>query len=460
MHDHQARGRQFEELLARLLTESQFRVTRNPGVASPRQTDLLASKNGVEYVIEAKWQRPPVALGDLDSHRARLGRASGNIVGVIVSMSGFTQTVLDEMAANRSRIILLFNADEMHAIVRGTVTFDLLLRDKRDAFVREGRVFFWSGSSPWSHLPTPNLTALPSPNLELRGPTGKVLPWVSGQGEFLRIVFTQYFRDVNWIPAMGTGVGFELGLVGVDDPQAVAHIINTLHDMGWISPQGTYSIQQSETSWHGVGANGFVTALRAFERRYRDQCGHIHHSEEATYCDLCPHGMFTLSVDMSANGALYRRIELSALLFGVPLDLEPFRRLAITFRQADSAYFRPLNHGPRTVWFKSEIKVNRVALLCDPRGWVGGIVIRNPFYKQRLFAEAAIGSDVSDLNDEISALERQELVVCGLSSWHEVDDAVDYYYLRHVEVVRTYDAAVWSIFCDWHALTDKGTVTP
>jgi len=48
------RGRKFEQLLERLFQQAHFRVDRDAGIATPRQTDLVARYGDVWYLIEAK----------------------------------------------------------------------------------------------------------------------------------------------------------------------------------------------------------------------------------------------------------------------------------------------------------------------------------------------------------------------------------------------------------------------
>lgn len=50
------RGREVEHFVADLFRQLHFEARINPGTASPRQTDVLASKAGEVYLIECKWR--------------------------------------------------------------------------------------------------------------------------------------------------------------------------------------------------------------------------------------------------------------------------------------------------------------------------------------------------------------------------------------------------------------------
>src|SRR4051812_33488511 len=102
------RGRKFEQLLERLFRQAHFRVDLDAGIATPRQTDLVARYGGVWYLIEAKWQTAPADVDVFDAVFRRLQRAaSSRVVGVIVSVSGFTNTVIEEAAKCRGEELVL-----------------------------------------------------------------------------------------------------------------------------------------------------------------------------------------------------------------------------------------------------------------------------------------------------------------------------------------------------------------
>ena|ERR1019366_5696145 len=51
-----ARGFAFQDWLRDFLVSAKFEIERNPKAARPRQTDVYATNDDDEYLIEAKWQ--------------------------------------------------------------------------------------------------------------------------------------------------------------------------------------------------------------------------------------------------------------------------------------------------------------------------------------------------------------------------------------------------------------------
>src|ERR1700677_2543419 len=112
------RGYKFQDLLRTLFNESRFEVDTNPATAKPRQSDLFASQDDKEYLIEAKWQKKKITSGDIDDLRVRLNRTPSGVVGCLFSMSDFTKNAIDAVESDKQRIILLFCPDEVRGLVR------------------------------------------------------------------------------------------------------------------------------------------------------------------------------------------------------------------------------------------------------------------------------------------------------------------------------------------------------
>src|SRR5436305_942512 len=88
------RGAQLERLVADVFGQHHYGVVLNPGTARPRQTDVLATKATETYLIECKYRHDKATIDDIDSLRARLRRTDGAVVGVLLSIAGFTGSVL------------------------------------------------------------------------------------------------------------------------------------------------------------------------------------------------------------------------------------------------------------------------------------------------------------------------------------------------------------------------------
>lgn len=482
--DPHGRGRAFEHLVEHVFQQAHFAVRRNPGAAAPRQTDLFASFEDYDYLIEVKWQQSPVDVADIDSLRSRLDRTPSHVIGVFVSMSGFTETALQVVQNRHLRMLLLLDSTDIRTVVDEPWRLWPLLRRKRHHFLVEGKVLLAIADHPWRvHHPL-DRTSLPLSDVVLRDRQGRAMPWVVSAGGFGGFVFVQELPDVDWTTAQGSGIGFDLHLP-IKRRDDLAYVLDLFNRVGWTSPAGRWTIQQAEVNWHGSGAKGLLDALDDWKGRYAARPAHYHHSEEVTYFDVCDGGFYTFStaLGLTAEGRI-RQASLSVQLMGVPLHVEPFRQLVHAFDLDDQAYFRPLAPNQiRKLPLGTQMRVtlNPAAWLCHPRepddpspGWVSGLVVHNPFRRapgsfalpsgdswRRLLGKLALHGHLYRHQQQRAADEQQgwpeslretEFLVCDLSSWHEVTDTPTGYYLRYIELVRTGGAKVLYCVADWERL--------
>jgi len=74
--DSNDRWRPFEGLVASLFKRAHFRIERASRAAGDRQLDLVASRRGSVYMVEAKWHDRPLAVDQIDGLYARLEGAA------------------------------------------------------------------------------------------------------------------------------------------------------------------------------------------------------------------------------------------------------------------------------------------------------------------------------------------------------------------------------------------------
>ncbi len=473
--DTHARGPMFERLVKRLLARAGFSVVLNPGTARPRQTDLLASYKGDIYLVETKWQKDRVDVGDIDNLRARLSRTPSDVIGVFISMSGYGDEAVREVEGRRERAILLVTSEEVRGVASGEVGLRTLLRRKKEHLLVTGEVLLDATGEVWRYRPRPDLSALPQPDVEIRDLEGRLLPWVSGAGHFGDLVYATDLPDLEWGSAQGHGTGFDLWPPPIRVRSDVAYALDALREVGWVTSAGRWAIHQQATSWFGAGAGSFLAALDGYEGRYAEAGRPTHHSEKAIYFDLCQGGCYALSVQLRESeegSASYPH--LSVRLPGIPIDAEPFERLARAFDLDDLAYFRPLGSeserntsarlaGERVelepvgflhrAWYDDEDAEGEV------RGerreeYVVGIIARNPFRGTR---PRGLQGGLDDLLHERDS---PELLVCDLRSWHEPGRAVDRYYVWSVKSIGLYGAPVIAPVAEWEdASLDANTIT-
>jgi hypothetical protein len=445
------RGPQLEALVKRLFLRAHFRVERNAGAAAPRQTDLAATNGADNYLIETKWQRTPADVGDVDNVRIRLLETHSSMIGLLISVSGFSNTAITRVEARRDRPVLLMTGNELAEVLAHPGDLAKLLRDKREELMLHGRVLTEQSPRRVSTLPDK------SPGGGLPASAASFL--VAGErqqvltcgGEYGQFVFAQEMPDVDWVPGGGVGVGVSLSLPAGDQNELLSCFAE-LGDGGWLTSGGRWNIQQAATNWHGIGPASLATAITGWADRYR-HLDAIHHTEQFCYQDVCEGGFFTLTVDIAA--AEYRRVwhcELSFELSGIPLDLTPLQQLAARLRVDHPVYFRPREGRSveRRSLQKDNLRVEPVGFIVlddddDPRTreWVCGIVVANPFALSRHESSTNLPKWLPGYVDGC------ELLTCGLRQWHPLDHPVTGYRLENCEWAWTSDALVFHTTANW-----------
>lgn len=97
------------------------------------QIDGAFSFQGTDYLLEARWQKDPVAARELDSLAGKLSRKLENTLGLFLSINGFSEDAITTHASGRRLVILMDGAD-LVAILEGRFDLvQLLLRKRRHA---------------------------------------------------------------------------------------------------------------------------------------------------------------------------------------------------------------------------------------------------------------------------------------------------------------------------------------
>ncbi|MGW4441916.1 restriction endonuclease [Streptomyces sp. NPDC004682] len=456
------RGLALEKMLERLFQRAHFRVQRNAGVAKPRQTDLLAGYGESRYVIEAKWEKSPVGVNTFDTVRARMERAVPNTVGVIVSISGFTDTVIKQVVEYRGRQpILLIGERELLQAFRAPHSLSRMLRSKWDELAIHGRAHL--DEEPRRAVRQRPVTDLPAAGSSLLGTDLEPLPYVASRDTFAELAFVPELPDVDWVAAGGSGVSLDLPVRQLDEGGLI-DLVHTLSSMGWTTSDPSWSIRQATTAWHGRGAREFVDAVTSWRKRYRGlDKNDVHHTEQVTYFDTCEGGGFyTLSADISSDRSrVVYRSNVSFQLAGIPVDTQPLRHLVEEYDATVSSFFRPLSERAVTrevLPVRSPLEHVGYVVSSEDFGdladdgqvgtpgdsvadkWVTGIVARNPYYSPD--RDAAPDGWPGEATSS-------ELLICALRSHHPLAKIPDSYVLDSWEVARTSDAAVLRLVADW-----------
>ncbi|MFJ8785757.1 hypothetical protein [Streptomyces sp. NPDC102476] len=449
------RGYQLEMLLERLFRRAHFRVDRNAAVAKPRQTDLVARYGDTWYLIEAKWHNEPADIDVFDSVRSRMERAaSSSVIGVIISVNGFTGSAVEDLRVRRDRgPILLFGEDELTQVLSTPRSLVNLLHVKREELITHGRVHLAAAPKPRRRRRP--ATDLPGAESRLLGVDQQPLPYVTSGGGFGEFTFVQELPDVDWAFGSGSGVSLDVPVRPYNE-DGIVELLHGLDSMGWTSGEPHWNIQQSGANWHGIGAREFAQALRAWKKR-EESLEDAHHTEQVTYFDTCQGGGFyTLTASIASHR--FRSVydcRLSFQLPGVPVDFQPIRHLFEQFDAAEFSYFRPLSssavirHHPEEkvplevlgyVVSHSDLDQEEAHPELAATEWVTGLVVRNPH-------RAEDGRRPSE--EWPGRVEESELLVCALRSHHPLDEPREAYHLFLWEYARTSDALALRPVADW-----------
>ena len=447
--DSQRRGYDFENFVGSLFRQCHFSVIPGPGTARPRQTDLLARRGGETYLIETKWRKTKATINDIDSLFTRLDATPRDVTGLLVSFRGFTDEVIARVEQRSDRPVLLVSGEELEALVEWDRDLLQLLARKKTALLTHRQAQVGVAGSSRSKRPK---DSLPIASADFVLPDGTRSKYLAGHGSFGQFTFAQQIPDIDWNPGEGHGVTLDLALP-VYDERGILSLVDHLAGKGWATESAAWSIQQTETNWHGMGPNAFAHALSGWRERYKGIA--THHSEEFCYFDTCDGGFYCLTANLSAGrerSASYTM--LSFQLAGTPLDTDALKELSTAFDVSCPAYFRSMDR-PSVVrkWNLRKplnVPLEPVAFIAehdnaygDKRDWARGIVAKNPFYEPR---SRLVERQPEWLSPHVF---ESETLICSLRSWHLLSEPKTRYELWGYESVRAGYGTVVRPIAEW-----------
>lgn len=376
------RGAGLELFLAELFGREHYRVDKD-FVAAGRQVDLFVMRGGLKVLIEAKWTKRSCGQEVIDSLRARLDDAPSGVVGLVVSMAGFTAPVAERLERSPDLPILLMDGREVEAVVQQGAGLHALVQSKLDQLFRHRKVVYGrplSGAPIW-------LQDLPESSLGIIDANGQEHPFWESPSEFCEALTSPELRNSD---AVYGGVRLDLRL-GVDDAAGLVELLKTLTQLGWVSSEGAWRIEQDRVAWSGLGPAELARQLVDWQPRYRGK--RLHHTEGAMYVDESDDGMLTIVADISASTERFvRRCELTFILPGIPLDVSPYEAITAELPVMNTPVFEVLSDPPiHAGRLRSRGKPKSVQPLAylvrqgspfgidgEPETWVEGIVVSDP----------------------------------------------------------------------------------
>jgi len=139
MADSQAKGFQLEKLLRDLFElfdldpRASFRIVGE-------QIDGAFTFDSTDYLLEAKWQKIPTGVSDLDSFSSKVKRKLENTLGLFVSMGGYSPDGISAHSRG-DKVLIALEGAHLVAVLEGRLRMDdLLLRARRHA-AQTGEVY-------------------------------------------------------------------------------------------------------------------------------------------------------------------------------------------------------------------------------------------------------------------------------------------------------------------------------
>jgi hypothetical protein len=459
--DPRRRGVELEQLVRRLFQAADFQVAFDAAAAAPRQTDLVATYGNDAYLVETKWWKKRAGVGAVDEVRIRLSETHAVMIGVLISVSGFSDGAIKRVERRRDRPILLVDREEFAMALQYPEELPEMLRRKRQELVIHSRAaaldYARSGPSPAmrrSALPVDQVSFLID---------GERAPMATFGGDFGNFVFVQNMPDIDWAAGGGTGVHLDMSFTP-GDTEGLIDVLHRLVDAGWATGRGRWNIQQASRNWHGAGVASLVDAMRGWRERY-DGVEPIHHTEQLCWQDVRAEGSGFYTLTAGIDGHERRHVwhcDVSMQLHGVPLDPEPVRNFASLLGAREPHYFRA----------RSTASVERHHLrdeeALDPLGyvifdqpddpehpeWVCGLIIENPWALERFGSRSKLPEWLP------GHVEESELLICALAQYHPVGYAVGAYRFRWCEWAWTSDALVFHPVADWDLVDQERVGRP
>ncbi|MEV5083314.1 hypothetical protein AB0K74_32385 [Streptomyces sp. NPDC056159] len=403
--------------------------------------------------------RAKVDIDVLDGVFRRIERTDPGVVGVIVSISGFSRTVIDEVGRTRRVPTLLVDENDLLQVLREPTSLPKLLQTKLEALVTHGRVHL-AGTARTQEATGRPARSFPPSELALQDLDGNRRSYLEVPGGFTPVVFATEVADADWAFGRGRGVCLDIP-TAVRDEDGLIRLLHGLDELGLTSDRPTWALQQKDTSWFGIGADALVQALDDAAARTAALTA-PHHTEQLAYTDTCLGGVYTLAAEITApistsdedepdcdtRAAAARRVarcQLSFQLPGTPLDSAPLQHLFDRFAATRQGYFRPLDGAAvGKTWLDCQ-PVDLLARIVqhDPvsgKDWVVGLVIRDNYSVE--------GRDAV-LEGWPLELQGSGFLVSALADHHPVDHSPDRYWLNHISTAWTSDLAVTTVRAAW-----------
>jgi len=159
----QQRGQKFNALIAKILNAHQIYALsdqRNKG-----EIDVCFRIKDKRFILEAKWEKSSVNIDPIAKLSLRINQRIPNNLGVILSMSGYTEDALQQMNETGRPHILLLEQDIFDTLLHANIDAEVLFDACVDVAAFEGKMHI-TLSDIFKYMPVKNVHITVSSEIE------------------------------------------------------------------------------------------------------------------------------------------------------------------------------------------------------------------------------------------------------------------------------------------------------
>ena len=139
MKDRNATGLAFEKLLTSLF-ELYDLAPREGFRVIGEQIDGAFELDHEIYLVEAKWERNPVAEAELLVFRGKIEGKSSYTRGVFIAINGVSKPAEQAIRTGKQACFFIVDGHDLNAVLEGKIHLGTLLRNKQRRLAEEGKI--------------------------------------------------------------------------------------------------------------------------------------------------------------------------------------------------------------------------------------------------------------------------------------------------------------------------------
>ncbi|WP_206667169.1 restriction endonuclease [Aeromonas media] len=125
-------GYAFEDWFYQLLDYCEI-PNRRPYKTDGRQIDGSLTHEGTTYLVELKFTKDQSGATDIDSLKAKVNKMADNTMGIIISISSYSNVAISEASGSKTTLIIM-DASHLYLFLSGSMAFgEIISRVRRHA---------------------------------------------------------------------------------------------------------------------------------------------------------------------------------------------------------------------------------------------------------------------------------------------------------------------------------------